>query len=252
MRSASLAMWRISALITPKSMATTIPALQQRSFSNDDDTMFYNSQAGRWMLKPGALGLRVHELYTLVSGPPGLRAMQPAKLSSYQWKLSTLGEGISEAPQGGGGSMLHLVVPVETPEDVHAVASASAPAGGGSPRGAATTAALSTPKEGGSRGGSTVPPAPIVIQPQVTLQLTPEVDQDALNAAKALVKQCAKAGLSPRVLLTHAWAPSEDDLDENLHADSLYEVVLALADDGAAVITLSECLGGWGGRRRAV
>lgn len=185
-----------------------------RAYSSDETTTFYNSQAGRWMTKPGALGLRVHELFTVVAGLGGLVPLLPANLSSFAWPLGKNGEPTLVHPMFPGSSV-HLVVPVSNPEDINAL------------HAAAPTAASSSP---------------IKFQPEVAMQLGPKVDEGELDAARALVKRCVAAGLPPRALLRHVWAAPPDDADENLHAESLVEVTLALADAEAAVIVLSDCL----------
>lgn len=180
------------------------------------------------MLKPGALGLRVHDLYSTVSGIPGLLAMQPTRLSSYQGQINMIKEIIAALPEFRATGPLHVTIPIERPEDIHAVLQAM--------EGIITTTS--------SKGGN--PPPPILIQPQVTLQLGPDVDENALQAAAGLVKQSALAGMPARVLLKHAWASSsapDCDPDENLHQGSAYEASLAVADADAGVIVLSDCMG---------
>ena len=168
------------------------------------------------MTKPGSLGLRVHELFTVVAGLRGLVPLIPANLSSFHWPLGKNGEPTMVHPKVPG-SGVHLVVQVSSPEDVQALHALHA---------AAPTSAS---------------PA-IKFQPEVAMQLGPEVGDAALDAARVLVKHCVAAGLPPRVLLRHAWAAPPDDADENLHAESLVEATLALADAEAAVIVLSDCL----------
>jgi hypothetical protein len=195
----------------------SVPTIQR--YCTDESATFYNSQAGRWMLKPGALGLRVHELYSLVSGMPGLLAMLPARLSSHQCSLAMLGDFKSSKAVGEGSGTLHVVVPVKVPDDIHAAVRAAN-------------------EVNGQRGTS-----PIVVQPQVTLCLGPDSDEIELSAAADLVQQCARAGLPARALLTRAWARASDDPDENAHQGSAVEAALAFADAEAGVIALSDCLG---------
>ncbi|GAX81683.1 hypothetical protein CEUSTIGMA_g9111.t1 [Chlamydomonas eustigma] len=173
-----------------------------------DSTVFYNSQAGRWMTKPGALGLRVHEIFTSYTGAPGASILRGTSPSSIELNKETSEDVLLTHDLAD----VNIVIPVSSKKDIDQLVQISS-----------TRRAKS-------------------IQPLISLFITEHLNEEDLTAATQLSQLSSSVGFPARCLLKSSWRASAQDSDENLHSSTLSEVTVALADAEAAVITFSDCL----------